>query len=76
MDGAALYDMANKRYLYTCPLPTDAVLRCEAVFRERRVHCFLNGVLDDNLMIYYGSSTTTWSGRALKSCGRPHTEIM
>ena len=54
MDGAALYDMANKRYLYTCPLPTDAVLRCEAVFRERRVHCFLNGVLDDNLMIYYG----------------------
>lgn len=54
MDGAALYDMANKRYLYTCPLSTDAVLRCEAVFRERRIHCFLNGVLDDNLMIYYG----------------------
>ena len=24
MDGAALYDMAEKRYLHTCPLPKDA----------------------------------------------------
>ena len=55
MDGAALYDMEQKRYLHTCPLPKDVVLGCEAVFRERRVHCFLNGVLDDNLMIYYGA---------------------
>ena len=53
MDGAALYDMAEKRYLHTCPLPKDLVLRCEAVFRAREIHCFLNGVLDDNVMIYY-----------------------
>ena len=28
---------------------------CEAVFQAQDIHCFLNGVLDDNLMIYYGT---------------------
>ena len=54
MDGAALYDMGQKRYLHTCVLPKELALRCEAVFQAQGVHCFLNGVLDDNLMIYYG----------------------
>ena len=54
MDGAALYDMGQKRYLHACVLPQALALRCEAVFRAQGVHCFLNGVLDDNLMIYYG----------------------
>ena len=54
MDGAALYDMAQKRFLRTCPLPREAVLSCEEVFRAQGIHCFLNGVLDDNMMIYYG----------------------
>ena len=35
-------------------LPRELALRCEAVFRAQGIHCFLNGVLDDNLMIYYG----------------------
>ena len=54
MDGAALYDMEKKRYLHACVLPRELALRCEAVFRVQGIHCFLNGVLDDNLMIYYG----------------------
>ena len=54
MDGAALYDMGQKRYLHTCILPKELALRCEAVFQAQDIHCFLNGVLDDNLMIYYG----------------------
>ena len=54
MDGAALYDMERKRYLYTHPLPGELALRCEAVFQAQGIHCFLYGVLDDNLMIYYG----------------------
>ena len=54
MDGAALYDMEKKRYLHACVLPRELALRCEAVFRAQGIHCFLNGVLDDNLMIYYG----------------------
>ena len=54
MDGAALYDVGQKRYLHTCVLPKELALRCEAVFQAQGVHCFLNGVLDDNLMIYYG----------------------
>ena len=54
MDGAALYDMEKKRYLHACVLPRELALRCEVVFRVQGIHCFLNGVLDDNLMIYYG----------------------
>ena len=55
MDGAALYDMGQKRYLHTCVLPKELAMRCEAVFEAQDIHCFLNGVLDDNLMIYYGT---------------------
>ena len=55
MGGAALYDMRNKRFLQVCTLSGDLVARCEAVFEAQDIHCFLNGVLDDNLMIYYGS---------------------
>ena len=55
MDGAALYDMGKKRYLHTCVLPRELALRCEAVFEAQGIHCFLNGVLDDNLIIYYGT---------------------
>ena len=55
MDGAALYDMGQKRYLHTCVLPKELAMRCEAVFDAQDIHCFLNGVLDDNLMIYYGT---------------------
>ena len=55
MDGAALYDMGKKRYLRTCVLPRELALRCEAVFEAQDIHCFLNGVLDDNLIIYYGT---------------------
>ena len=55
MDGAALYDMGQKRYLHTCVLPKELAMRCEAVFQAQDIHCFLNGVLDDNLMIYYGT---------------------
>lgn len=54
MDGAALYDVKRKRYLYTRPLPRDVVLRCEEIFQAQGFQCFLNGVLDDNLIIYYG----------------------
>ena len=54
MDGAAIYDMKEKRYLAVCPLERETVLACEAVFQSRGVHCFLGGVLDDNLIIYYG----------------------
>ena len=54
MDGAALYDMERKRYLYIHPLEKELVLACEEVFQAQGVHCFLNGVLDDNLIIYYG----------------------
>ena len=46
--------MEKKRYLHACVLPRELALRCEAVFRAQGIHCFLNGVLDDNLMIYYG----------------------
>lgn len=54
MDGAAVYDMGKKAYLHTRILPRELALRCEAVFRAQGVHCFLNGILDDILMIYYG----------------------
>ncbi len=54
MDGAAMYDMEKKTFLHARFLPRELVFRCEDVLREQGIHCFLNGVLDDVLLIYYG----------------------
>ncbi len=54
MDGAALYDLKQKAYLRSRPLPADLALRCRETFGALGVHCFLNCVLDNILMIYYG----------------------
>lgn len=54
MDGAAMYDLKKKAYLHARTLSGDLARRCREVFEGLEVHCFLNCVLDDVLMIYYG----------------------
>lgn len=54
MDGAAMYDLEKKKFLHTRILPKELVLRCCALLEGRGLHVFLNGILDDVLLIYYG----------------------
>jgi hydroxymethylpyrimidine pyrophosphatase-like HAD family hydrolase len=55
MDGAAMYDLKEKRFLHACILPKDLTLSCCDVLERCGIHCFINGILNDNLMIYYGA---------------------
>lgn len=54
MDGAAMYDMGKKEFLHANILPKELVLACRALFDRHGIQCFLNGILDNVLMIYYG----------------------
>lgn len=54
MDGAAMFDLGKKTFLHTCLLPRELAMACCEVFEAHGVHCFLNGVQDDVLLIYYG----------------------
>lgn len=54
MDGAALYDMGKRRYLHASILPWELAMACRAVFEEQGIGCFINGLMDDVLLTYYG----------------------
>lgn len=54
MDGAALYDLKNKKFLHANILSKELVSECCAAYERHGVHYFINGILNDILMIYYG----------------------
>lgn len=54
MDGAALYDTENKRYLKKISMTIEEKNEVMDVFREHGIHSFANIVIDDTLLIYYG----------------------
>ena len=54
MDGAAMFDLGKKTFLHTRLLPQELAMQCCQIFEEQGIHCFLNGVQDDVLLIYYG----------------------
>lgn len=54
MDGAAMFDLGKKTFLHTRLLPQELAMECCQIFEEQGIHCFLNGVQDDVLLIYYG----------------------
>ncbi len=54
MDGAALYDVKEKRYLETVFLTSDVSSEAEKIITDCGMHCFVNAMLDSTLLIYYG----------------------
>lgn len=53
MDGTALYDMKERRYLEKAPLEQGLVRNLEEFFREHELNCFVNVVIDELLVISY-----------------------
>lgn len=57
MNGAALYDLQAKSYLYCKTIPADAYRRVAAVFERRGLNLFVHAVIHDVLHVYYGPFT-------------------
>ena len=53
MDGAAIYDIKEKRYIETVFLPPEICAEAEKIISESGLHCFVNSMLDTTLLIYY-----------------------
>lgn len=53
MDGAALYDINEKKYLKAYIISNDTVKELRALFAENGLNCFINALCDGILIIYY-----------------------
>ena len=59
MDGAALYDMKEKRYL-ACTYMTEEEAQLASHFLDAEgLHYFTNKIIDDLLIIYYGDNANS-----------------
>ena len=70
MDGAALYDVKEKRYLETFFLPSDVSSAAEKIIADCGLHCFVNAMLDSTLLIYYGEFRNAAEQELFDSCRR------
>lgn len=70
MDGAALYDVKEKRYLETFFLPSDVSSEAEKIIADCGLHCFVNAMLDSTLLIYYGEFRNDAEQALFESCRR------
>lgn len=53
MDGAALYDTQNRRFVYTVNMDHAHANRLLEFFSERRINCFVNVIIDGVLITCY-----------------------
>ena len=54
MDGAALYDISENRYIATIPMSDDICSRVEQIIEEADLHYFESALCDSTLLTYYG----------------------
>ena len=54
MDGAVLFDIKKKEYLKAYVISPERVANIQNFFEERGIHYFLNTIVDQVLIIYYG----------------------
>ena len=54
MDGAALYDISENRYIATIPMTDDICSRVEQIIEEADLHYFESALCDSTLLTYYG----------------------
>lgn len=54
MDGALLFDIKNNRYLHVYEMNHDETEELVKFFNQRGFHCFINTVVEDSVIIYYG----------------------
>ena len=53
MDGAALYDIKQKKYLYEYVISNDCATKVISFFESQKCSYFANVIIDDLLVIYY-----------------------
>lgn len=54
MDGGALFDIKNKAFLKTVPIRAEAAQNVAAYLEGQNVHYFINSIVEDTVLIYYG----------------------
>lgn len=57
LNGAALYDVNAKRYLYCKTIPYSMAKEILSVFEHHGLNCFVHTIINDILHIYYGDFT-------------------
>lgn len=57
LNGAALYDLKSKTYLYCKTIPRSAAAEILGVFKTHGLNCFTHTIINDILHIYYGTFT-------------------
>ncbi|WP_255575774.1 HAD-IIB family hydrolase [Caproiciproducens faecalis] len=57
MNGAALYDLKKKTYLYSKNIPYATAKEVLGVFDKYGLNCFVHTIVNDILHIYYGDFT-------------------
>lgn len=54
MDGAILFDMKENKYLKVYEMTHEETKKLVDLIQARNMHCFINTVVEDSVMIYYG----------------------
>lgn len=57
LNGAALFDLSTKSYLYCKTIPYATATEVLSVFEKRGLNCFVHTIINDVLHIYYGDFT-------------------
>ncbi len=70
MDGAAIFDIPENRYIYAEYLDDDIVKKVENIFSENDVHCFASVLYDHTLIVYYGDLTNPAEKQYFEKCRR------
>lgn len=73
LDGAALYDIRSKTYLYVKTLSVEDVEAVEGVFEGFGLNCFLYAVIHNVMHVYYGAFTNPVEEEMVHTLrGNPH----
>lgn len=67
MDGAALYDIQEKRYVSTYAISHERSQEIITFLRELGMHWFTNVIIDDLLIIYYQETDDTIYNRLIEA---------
>lgn len=70
MDGAALYDINNKSYIFEYVISNDTSAKLINIFSECGIPYFANVIIDDLLVIYYQESTRGTYNRIIEELRR------
>ena len=57
MDGAAMYDTADNRFISAHFIDSEVCADAERLFVQKGIHCFVNVLYDNTVLVYYPELT-------------------